>query len=33
MRLDVPGGDVVAAEMEEVGHLVVGGEETLCLPR
>ena len=27
------GGDVVAAEMEEVGDLVVGGEETLCLPR
>ena len=27
------GSDVVAAEMEEVGDLVVGGEETLCLPR
>ena len=27
------GGDVVAAEMEEVGDLVVGGEEALCLPR
>ncbi len=27
------GGDVVAAEIEEVGDLVVGGEEALCLPR
>ena len=27
------GGDVVAAEMEEVVDRVVGGEETLCLPR
>ena len=27
------GAAVVAAEMEEVGDLVVGGEETLCLPR
>jgi hypothetical protein len=27
------GGDVVAAEVEEVGDLVVGGEETLCLSR
>src|SRR6476646_2489063 len=27
------GGDVVAAEMEEVVDLVVSGEETLCLPR
>ena len=26
------GGDVVAAEMEEVVDLVMGGEETLCLP-
>src|SRR4051812_40546371 len=25
------GGDVVAAEMEEIADLVVGGEETLCL--
>jgi hypothetical protein len=24
---------VIAAEMEEVGDLVVGGKETLCLPR
>jgi hypothetical protein len=27
------GGYVVAAEVEEVGDLVVGGKETLCLPR
>ena len=27
------GGDVVAAEMKEVVDLVVGGKETLCLPR
>ena len=27
------GGDVVAAEMEKVGDLVVGREEALCLPR
>ena len=27
------GGDVVAAEVEEVGDLIVGGEETLCLSR
>ena len=27
------GGEMVAAEMEEVVDLVVGGEETLCLPR
>ena len=27
------GGDVVAAEMEEVGDLVVGGEKALCLLR
>src|SRR4051812_12287974 len=27
------GGDVVAAKMEVVGDLVVGGEETLGLPR
>src|SRR3712207_7727307 len=27
------GGDVVAAEMEEVADLVVGGEEALCLDR
>ncbi|WP_157033800.1 hypothetical protein [Belnapia moabensis] len=26
------GGDVVAAEMEEIGNLVVGGDEALCLP-
>src|SRR3954454_7361250 len=26
------GGDMVAVEMEEVVDLVVGGEETLCLP-
>ncbi len=26
------GGDVVAAEVEEVGDLVVGGEEALGLP-
>ena len=26
------GGDVVAAEMEEVGDLIVGGEKTLYLP-
>ena len=25
------GGDVIAAEMEEVVNLVVSGEETLCL--
>src|SRR5215203_5636690 len=25
------GGDVVAAEVEEIADLVVGGEETLCL--
>src|SRR3712207_8679973 len=25
------GGDVVAAEMEQVADLAVGGEETLCL--
>jgi hypothetical protein len=28
----ISGGDVVAAEMEKVGDLVVGGEETLRLP-
>jgi hypothetical protein len=27
------GGDVVAAEMEEIGDLVVDGDETLCLLR
>src|SRR4051794_15584438 len=27
------GGEVAAAEMEEVVDLVVGGEEPLCLPR
>src|ERR671913_302220 len=27
------GGEVVAAEVEEVVDLVVGGEEALCLPR
>jgi hypothetical protein len=27
------GGDVVAAKMEKVSDLVVGGEEALCLPR
>src|SRR3954471_3349215 len=27
------GGEVVAAEVEEVVDLVVGGEEPLCLPR
>jgi hypothetical protein len=26
------GGDVVVAEMEQVGDLVMGGEKTLCLP-
>src|SRR5215218_9515450 len=26
------GGDVVAAEVEEVADLLVGGEEALCLP-
>src|SRR4051794_5519576 len=26
-------GDAVAAEMKEVVDLIVGGEETLCLPR
>jgi hypothetical protein len=27
------GGDVVAAEIEEIGDLIVGGEEALHLPR
>ena len=27
------GGDVAAAEMEEVGNLVMSGEEALCPPR
>jgi hypothetical protein len=27
------GGDVVAAEMEEIADLIVGREEPLCLPR
>jgi hypothetical protein len=27
------GEDVVAAEMEEVGDLIVAGQETLCLAR